>query len=76
MGVLGSERCFLNKSKDRVIVNGFRGSGFTENPRAMRDLKVYGKNRLLGLFRAWLKKQTGVKARAGRWRAGQVLAGI
>ena len=33
---------------------------------AMRDLRIYGKNRLLGLFRAWLKKQTGVKARAGR----------
>jgi len=32
----------------------------------MRDLRIYGKNRLLGLFRAWLKKQTGVKARAGR----------
>ena len=66
MGVLGSERYFLNKSKNRVTVNGFRRSGFTENPRAMRDLRVYGKNRLLGLFGAWLKKQTGVKARAGR----------
>jgi hypothetical protein len=32
----------------------------------MRDLRIYGKNRLLGLFRAWLKKQIAVKARAGR----------
>ena len=35
-------------------------------PPAMRDLRIYGKNRLLGLFRAWLEKQIGVKARAGR----------
>jgi len=35
-------------------------------PPAMRDLRIYGKNRLLGLFRAWLGKQIGVKARAGR----------
>ena len=33
---------------------------------AMRDLRIYGKNRLLKLFRAWLDKQIGVKARAGR----------
>jgi len=32
----------------------------------MRDLRIYGKNGLLGLFRAWLKKQIGVKTRAGR----------
>jgi len=36
------------------------------HPPAMRDLRIYGKNRLSGLFRAWLKKQIGVKARAGR----------
>jgi len=35
-------------------------------PPAMRDLRIYGKNKLLGLFRAWLEKQIGVKARAGR----------
>ena len=35
-------------------------------PPAMRDLPIYGKNKLLGLFRAWLEKQIGVKARAGR----------
>jgi len=35
-------------------------------PPAMRDLRIYGKNRLLGLFRAWLEKQIRVKARAGR----------
>jgi len=35
------------------------------HPLAMRDLRIYGKNRLLGLFRAWSKKQIGVKARAG-----------
>jgi len=46
--------------------SGFRGCGFTANPPAMRDLRIYGKNRLLELFRAWLKKQIGVKARAGR----------
>jgi hypothetical protein len=45
--------------------SGFRGCGFTANPPAMRDLRIYGKNRLLELFRAWLKKQIGVKARAG-----------
>jgi len=35
-------------------------------PPAMRDLRIYGKNRLLGLFRSWLEKQIGVKAQAGR----------
>jgi len=35
-------------------------------PPAMRDLRIYGKNKLLGLSRAWLEKQIGVKARAGR----------
>jgi len=46
--------------------SGFRGCGFSANPPAMRDLTIYGKNRFLELFRAWLKKQIGVKARAGR----------
>jgi len=32
----------------------------------MRDLRIYGNNRLLGLFGAWLEKQIGIKARAGR----------
>jgi len=32
----------------------------------MGDQRIYGKKRLLGLFRAELKKQTGVKARTGR----------
>jgi hypothetical protein len=36
------------------------------HPLAMRDLRIYGKKRLLGVFRAWSKKQIGVKARAGR----------
>ena len=36
------------------------------HPPAMRDLRIHGKNRLLGLFTTWLKKQMGVKARAGR----------
>ena len=48
-----------------VTVHGFRGSEFTANPPAMRDLRIYGKKRLVGLFRAWLKKQIGVKAHAG-----------
>jgi hypothetical protein len=37
----------------------------------MRDLGIYGKNRLLGLFRAWLKKQMEVQARAGPEGGGQ-----
>jgi hypothetical protein len=45
----------------------------------MRDLRIYGKNRLLGLFRAWLKKQREVngkglhsrKREAKRQGAGQ-----
>jgi len=36
------------------------------HPPDLRDLRKYAKSRLLGLFRAWLKKQVGVKARAGR----------
>jgi hypothetical protein len=32
----------------------------------MRDLRIYAKNRLLGLFRAGLKKEIGVEARAGK----------
>jgi four helix bundle protein len=32
------------------------------HPPAMRDLRIYGKNRVLGLFSAWVKKQIGVKA--------------
>jgi len=35
-------------------------------PPAMRDLRIYGKNRLLRLFRESLQKQIAVKARAGR----------
>jgi len=35
-------------------------------PPAMRDLRIYGKNRLLRLFRASLQKQIALKARAGR----------
>jgi len=45
-----------------ATVHGFRGSAFTENPRAMRELRIYGKNRLLAMLRAWLKKGIGVKA--------------
>ena len=36
------------------------------HPPAMRDLRTYGKNKLLGLFSARLRKKVGVKARAGR----------
>ena len=36
----------------------------------MRGMRIYGKNRLLGLFRAWLKRQMGGKARAGRSAGG------
>jgi len=45
------------------------------DPPAMRDLRIYGmriygKNRLLGLLVAWLKRQMGGKARAGRSAGG------
>jgi hypothetical protein len=53
------------RNRNIVTVHGFRGSGFTANAAAMPDLRIYGKKRLAGLFRAWLKKQIGVKARAG-----------
>jgi len=40
------------------------------DPPAMRGLRIYAKNSLLGLFRAWLKRQMGGKARAGRSAGG------
>jgi len=32
----------------------------------MQDLRIHGKNMLLGLFRSWSEKQIVVKVRAGR----------
>ncbi|MBW1795838.1 MAG: hypothetical protein JRJ38_15685 [Deltaproteobacteria bacterium] len=39
---------------------------FVVTPACHARPGIYGKNRLLVLFRAWLKKQMRVKARAGR----------